>query len=57
MPTKQEYTNYGIGTAAGIVFTWVFGLVPNVPDVPGEVGVALGSLFVWLAWKLRLGED
>ena len=57
-PTRNEYSNYGLGTALAAVAVWLVG--PGAFDVfvvPPEVGVFAGSIFVWAAWKLGLGND
>ncbi len=55
-PTRNEYTNYGLGTALAAVAVWAVGAFSEV-ESPGEIGVFVGSIFVWVAWKLGLGND
>ena len=57
-PSRNEYSNYGLGTAFAAILVFVIGPdAANVVDVPGEIGVFVGSFFVWAAWKLGLGND
>lgn len=51
---KQQVTNYGLGLAAGVIVTWALGFLVSIP---GEVGSAIGTICVWAAWKLNLGND
>ncbi len=57
-PSKQEYTNYTIGTAVAALLVW--GLGPDaggIVDVPGEIAVIFGSVLTFIAWKLNLGNN
>ena len=55
-PSRNEYSNYGLGTALAAVAVWAVGAFSEV-EIPAEVGVFVGSIFVWAAWKLGLGND
>ncbi len=54
-PSRDEYTNYGIGTASALIFVSLLGEF-GIWDVPAETAVAFGGFFTWLAWRLKLGN-
>ena len=57
-PTRNEYTNYTVGTAFAALLVWVLGPdVVDLVDIPGEIAVLVGTLSIWAAWKLGLGND
>ena len=53
-PTVREVTNYSVGLALGIIVTWAVGFAVSVP---GEVGAAIGTLCVFLSWRLNFVND
>ena len=55
-PTRNEYSNYGLGTAIAVVAVWAVDAFSEV-EIPAEVAVFVGSIFVWAAWKFGLGND
>ena len=53
-PTTREVTNYSVGLALGVIVTWLIGMAV---EVPGEVGAAVGTLCVFLAWRLSFVKN
>jgi hypothetical protein len=49
-PTTREVTNYSVGLALGVIVTWGLELLVVVP---ATVGAAIGTLCVFLAWRLN----
>jgi hypothetical protein len=49
-PTTREFTNYTVGLALGVIVTWGVGFLVTVP---GEIGSAIGTLCVFVAWRLN----
>ena len=50
-PSVREVTNYSVGLALGMIATWALGFAVTVP---GEIGAAIGTLCVFVVWRLGL---